>query len=232
MPALQAEQSKDAAIESCSLITAMIARQFGNPHGVLGHLVGRVMARGNGEFNRWVVQQLAMHTPHDVRRVVEIGPGPGIGLEEALRRFPQAAVWGIDLSKEMLYQSHRRNLGDAESGRLTLLQGDTSSLAGLAPLDLVYAVHVLYFWRQPEIELAQVRCALALGGALGLGYRLRKDMPSISQRDFARAGYRLYDDERELVSLLANAGFRAIEHHLEDGERNAPGGRLVIALNV
>jgi quercetin dioxygenase-like cupin family protein len=36
----------------------MLARHFGRPRGLLGRLVGRLMARFNGDFNRWVVEEL------------------------------------------------------------------------------------------------------------------------------------------------------------------------------
>lgn len=96
-------------------------------------------------------------------RIAELGPGPGIGLQEAIRTFPDAWVWGVDLSREMLGQSRRRNRAYIASERLTLLHGDTASLADLPPLDLVLAVHVLYFWHQPEVELARIRDALRPG---------------------------------------------------------------------
>src|SRR6266508_1557128 len=73
-----------------------VARQFGNPRGVLGWLVGRGMARSNADFSRWTVLQIEQHLKQSPRRIVEIGPGPGIGLEELLRRFPEAQVCGVD----------------------------------------------------------------------------------------------------------------------------------------
>jgi S-adenosylmethionine-diacylgycerolhomoserine-N-methlytransferase len=78
-------------------------------------------------------------------RIVELGPGPGIGLQETLKLFPQAQVWGIDLSTEMLSQSRKRNLAAVKANRLSLIEGHTTSPAQLAPVDIVLADHVLYF---------------------------------------------------------------------------------------
>jgi hypothetical protein len=49
-----------------------IARQFGLPSGPLGRAVGRLLARTNAAFNRWLVAQVAaaVPTPH---AVVELG---------------------------------------------------------------------------------------------------------------------------------------------------------------
>ncbi len=48
-----------------------VARQFGNPRGVLGWLVGRGMARSNADFSRWTVLQLEHHLKQPPRRIVE-----------------------------------------------------------------------------------------------------------------------------------------------------------------
>ena len=148
---------------------SMLASHFGRPRGLLGRLVGRMMARFNGDFNRWVVEELGKECKDQPARIVELGPGPGVGLEAALRVFPQARVWGVDPSREMLSQSRKRNLGDAESGRLTLLEGSVESLADLVPIDIVMANHVIYFWHQLPAELAQLHGFLRPGGLLAIG---------------------------------------------------------------
>jgi hypothetical protein len=47
----------------------------------------------------------------------------------------------------------------------------------LAPVDLVAANHVLYFWREPEQVLSMIRECLVPGGSIALGYQLRQNMP-------------------------------------------------------
>ena len=163
-------------------------------------------------------------------RIVELGPGPGVGLAEALRVFPEAQFWGIDLSREMLDQCRRRNLADVKSGRLHLLQGDTVSLVDLAPVDVVVAVHVLYFWHRPEVDLARIHDALTPGGVIALGYRLRQHMPRISQVSFPKEGHLLYDSDAEVSALLDEAGFRSIEHRVVDDRPDAPTGHLATAI--
>ncbi|HEX5121453.1 MAG TPA: SAM-dependent methyltransferase, partial [Pseudonocardiaceae bacterium] len=79
-----------------------LAQQFGHPSGLLGAIVGRGMAKGNAALSRWVVEQAAAHHEPPVRRVAELGPGPGVGLEALLAQFPDAQVWGVDRSSVML----------------------------------------------------------------------------------------------------------------------------------
>jgi len=206
---------------------SIFARQFGRPRGLLGRLVGRGMARGNADFNRWFVHEISSLSSNDVRRIVELGPGPGIGLQETLRAFPEARVWGVDPSPEMLAQARKRNVEHIRSGRLTLLEGDVASLEGLAPLDIVLAAHVLYFWHRPDAELSRLRSAVRPGGMLALGYQLRPNMPPMAQRNFPKEGHLLYDSDTQLTELLEGAGFQDVRF-LVMGPSEAPHGRLAL----
>jgi len=186
------------------------------------------MARSNGDFSRWTVLQIEQHLNQPPRRIVEIGPGPGIGLEELLRRFPEAQVWGIDRSSEMLRQARGRNRGAAEAGRLSLVRGDVSAIRDLPSVDLVAANHVLYFWREPEQVLTTIRECLGPGGTIALGYQLRQSMPGLAQKQFPRESFRLYDSEREVEALLESTGFVGISHYIK-GSADRVQGRLALA---
>ena len=39
------------------------ARQFAGPSGLVGHLVTRLLARGNASVNRWLVREIAAAVP-------------------------------------------------------------------------------------------------------------------------------------------------------------------------
>jgi hypothetical protein len=103
-----------------------------------------------------------------------------------------------------------------------------SALEALAPLDVVLAVHLIYFWHQPGVELARLRAALSPGGKLAIGYRLRKDMPGVSQRQFPAEGHRLYDSDEEVVGLFREAGFEDIQNAQEPTSGQGSAGRLVM----
>lgn len=206
----------------------MIASHFGRPRGPIGRLVGRLMAHSNGDFNRWVVDELEKQYRDQPARIVELGPGPGVGLEAALRTYPRARIWGVDPSREMLSQSRKRNLSNAKSGRLSLLEGDVASLASLAPIDIVMATHVLYFWHQPSAVFAQLHGFLRPGGLLALGFQLRQNMPKPSQTNFPKLGHLLYDSDDAVTRLLKEAGFRSV-NVLIKGSPAAPDGRLALA---
>jgi trans-aconitate methyltransferase len=183
----------------------------------------------NGGFNTWVVHSLReRRDPNAVTRVVELGSGPGVGLGCLLDAFPLAQVWGVDPSSTMLGQARRHNVPAVRAGRLQLVHGDTSTALTLAPLDLIVAVHVLYFWPDPVQELTRLRAALAPNGTLALGYQLRPHMPQTAQSQFARAGHRLYDSVDEIRQLLADAGFADVDVAVK-GPADSPHGHLALA---
>ncbi len=207
---------------------SMVAKHFAHPRGPIGRIVGRIMARFNGDFNRWVVGELQEQRHDQPSRIVELGPGPGVGLEALLHGFPDARVWGVDPSAPMLAQSRRRNRAAVVAGRLALIEGDAASLDALSPIDIVIATHVLYFWHEPAAELARVREALGSGGMLALGYQLRHNMPKPAQVNFPKHGHLLYDSEDAVAGLLRDAGFTSVRGSVK-GPSDSPQGRLAIA---
>jgi hypothetical protein len=48
---------------------------------------------------------------------------------------------------------------------------------------------------------------LAPGGTVAIGYKLRSNMPKISQRNFPKEGFRLFDSDGEISAVLDQAGF-------------------------
>ncbi|QIG42410.1 methyltransferase domain-containing protein [Nocardioides anomalus] len=205
-----------------------LAQQFGRPSGVLGAVVGRGMAKGNAALSRWVVDRVAAHLGRAPERIAELGPGPGVGLEALLATFPDAQVWGVDISSVMLSQSRKRNRAAVEAGRLTLLEGGVDAVRACAPADLVMANHVLYFWTDPVADLVALRSFLRPGGVLALGYQLRPHMPAMAQKRFPAAGHRLYETEEDVTSVAVAGGFTSVVHEVE-GTREAPEGRIMLA---
>jgi trans-aconitate methyltransferase len=202
---------------------SVMARQFGGPSGIVGWLVTRGLERGNAELNRRVVSTVSSAVTHPTR-VVEIGCGPGVGLNALLSAYPQAQVIGVDRSDVVLAAARRRNKEALGQGRLTLVEGDVSSAGRYQPIDVAIAVHVLYFWPEPVDQLRLILSMLAPGGTLAIGYELRSNMPKISQRNFPKEGFRLFDSDDEVSAVFDQAGFRNPALTVFD-----TGGRVAIA---
>ncbi len=73
--------------------------QFTNPHGLIGHLVGFIMAFENRERNRWALSLLNI-LPTD--GLLEIGFGPGWAIQHASRIAVAGWVAGVDRSATMV----------------------------------------------------------------------------------------------------------------------------------
>jgi SAM-dependent methyltransferase len=200
---------------------SVVARQLGRPRGLLGRIVGRGLARNNADFNRWLVREIRGLGLHDVKRIVELGPGPGVGLQETLRAFPDALVWGVDPSPEMVSQSRKRNRAEVDDGRLVMVEGGVEALEGLAPVDLVLAVHVLYFWPQPAAEMGSIHSALRSGGWLGLGYQLRPNMPPDRAEELPESGAPAVRQRRPGVSSHGRCRLQEREVRRQRRERSA-----------
>lgn len=206
----------------------VMARQFGRPAGPIGHLVTRMLARGNGGFNRWIVDELSSSVPAP-STVIELGCGPGIALQHLLTTYRDANVVGIDRSPVVLRSAERRNADAVSTGRLRLVSGDVGTAGAYGPADLIVACHVLYFWTQPVVELQAIRRALTPTGHLALGYQLRQNMPRVSQDAFPAEGYILYDSDEQLAAVLQEAGFAHPDVHVW-GDPDRPMGRLALAI--
>jgi SAM-dependent methyltransferase len=204
----------------------VIGKQFGSPSGLLGRVAAHLMARNNAAFNQQLVRCLA-ESASSPSVVAEVGFGPGIGLQALLDTFPAARVLGADPSAAVLRAAEQRNRTALHSGRLRLFTGDAGSLSDDAPIDLVVAVHVVYFWPDPIGSLRQIRGLLSDSGRVALGYQLRQHMPLLAQRDFPAEGHVLYESDDAVKDVLARAGF-APQDVVVLGDADSPLGRILV----
>jgi SAM-dependent methyltransferase len=205
----------------------VIGKQFGMPTGLLGRIAARFMARNNRDFNEQLVKVAAARTARP-RVVAELGFGPGVGLAALLDAFPDAQVLGADPSPAVLSEAQARNREAVDSGRLRLLTGDARSLGDHSPIDLIVAVHVLYFWHNPAESLCQVNEVLSRDGRLVLGYQLKQHMPPAAQRDFPKEGHILYESDDAVRDVLLEAGLTPQEVTVL-GSPESPLGRVLTA---
>jgi len=150
---------------------ARLYAQFGRPQGLLGWIAGKLMAArsGNRIRNRWTVELLDIR-PDD--RVLEVGYGPGLGVEAALAKAPRGLVVGFDHSCVMHGQARRRNQRAVELGGLLLRTGGLEDAPGLGlTFDRAFCVNVAQFWPDPDAAITSLRSLLKPGGRLALTYQ-------------------------------------------------------------
>jgi SAM-dependent methyltransferase len=83
----------------------IMENMFCAPKGALGRLGGQLMSQDRW-LPAWVLDLLEIH-PLD--SVLEVGSGPGLGLQLAAARAYQGKVAGVDPSETMLEMASQRN---------------------------------------------------------------------------------------------------------------------------
>ena len=178
--------------------------QFLRPHGFRGRAAGWVMAtRGsNRERNIWAVGLLDVQ-PDD--RVLEIGFGPGIAIQEFARRATNGLVVGVDHSEVMVRQARKRNAAAVRAGRVDLRLGSAEALPRFdAPFDKILAVNSLLFWDDPVARLKELHDRLRPGGQIAIVYQPRG--PGSTNEVAARTG-------QEIAAHFTEVGFTEV--HVE-----------------
>jgi SAM-dependent methyltransferase len=183
--------------------------QYRRPFGEVGHRVGEEMARDHLPENLWTIAQLDLE-PND--RVMEVGFGPGVGVEEVLKRVPSGFVAGVDFSETMVREASRRNAEAIQAGRADLRYGEAEALPFEdASFDKAFSVHSIYFWSRPDLAFRELHRVLKPGGLLVITM-LSKDRwppnPPGSALEYGKLECRPYYGG-EVERMMSDAGFRA-----------------------
>jgi ubiquinone/menaquinone biosynthesis C-methylase UbiE len=173
----------------------MIDSQFARPRGMLGRVVGRMMARRNATLTRRTIA--ALHLRGD-ETVVEIGPGPGVGLLLLAESLPHGQVIGAEPSPAMRAQASSRTRLHGDRIRLLDATADSLKLPA-ASVDAVCAINSAQLWQPLHSSLAVIHDLLRPGGTLALGLTENAVLPG-----GGRVG-RSYDTS--LLPHLHEAGF-------------------------
>lgn len=174
-----------------------IRRQFGHPAGVLGWLVGHVMAIKNRSRGEWVVSLLELESTD---RVLEIGFGPGVDVRRARRLVTSGLIAGVDPSHEMLRQARRRNADTRE--RIDLRLGSAVALPfGDSHFDKVFASNSVQFWPDLDTGLVELHRVLRPGGRVVI---------SIQPRSKGATADTTVEWGRRIVQAMIANGFTAV----------------------
>ena len=182
--------------------------QFAQPEGMLGRLVGRVMAAENARANRLVVDRLAVG-PGD--RVLEIGCGPGTALAYAARSGP-SLIAGIDPSAVMVAQARRRLRRAGGATRVDIRQGRAEELPyPSGAFTRILTVHSLHHWDDLVAGVGEVARVLAPGGVAAIADR--RERPGAHRDPHARGASAGDLEALRAVVLAAGPAEVRIEEH-------------------
>ncbi len=179
-----------------------LTSQFACPTGLLGVIVGRLMAVKNSKMNKFAVEMLDVQ-PDD--QTLEIGFGHGRTIRMIAERAKAGFVAGVDLSDVMVRQAAKYNLDLIVSGRAEVCQGSVADLPyECGRFTKVLAVNNYQFWPNAELSLGEMRRVMREGGLLVICLRMH------STERFALAPGFTEDEVADVAGLVRWVGFRDI----------------------
>jgi ubiquinone/menaquinone biosynthesis C-methylase UbiE len=165
-----------------------VAAQFGKPSGFLGILAGFIMANrsSNRERIEWGISLLDIQ-PAD--HVLEIGFGPGVGIQIMCDLVTNGIVYGIDHSELMVRKASERNKKATESGKAKLMLASVANLPSFDhPIDKVIDINTFQFWDDPVNSLQEIKKVMTPHGIIAIVHQPRK--PGATDQDSTAAGDR------------------------------------------
>jgi ubiquinone/menaquinone biosynthesis C-methylase UbiE len=150
------------------VLERILMRMFGRPTGALGRLGGIIMARTNAAFASSVIGLLDVQ-PSD--KVLEVGFGPGVGIQLLAGSAPAGRVAGVDYSREMVEQAKARNAETIESGLVDVRHGSVANLPfEHGAFDMVLAINSMQVWPDVMAGLREIKRVIRSGGRVALGF--------------------------------------------------------------
>jgi len=133
------------------------------------------MARMNRSIAARAIALLDVQ-PHD--SVLEIGFGPGVGIELLARVVSSGRVAGVDDSEEMVEQARVRNAEAIKHGRVALWRGSVESLPfENDTFDKALAINSMQVWPDAVAGLRETWRVMKPDGRVVLGFTSHSGQP-------------------------------------------------------
>ena len=138
--------------------------QFRNPTGEEGRLVLEDMNEHHRSLTEWALSEMP-----DIRcrKILDIGCGGGMLISILAKMFPEAEIYGVDVSEESVAMTERTNRGIISRGRCHISLDSVSDLPFAAGMfDLVTAFETYFFWPDLENDMRKAASLVAENGCM------------------------------------------------------------------
>lgn len=179
-----------------------LAAQLCQPSGLFGKFImADSLNKHNEKMNHFAVERLDIQ-PTD--KVLDIGFGGGVTIEEMLKTIDTGKIYGVDFSQVMVEQAKHKFKPEIESDKVSIEFGDVKQLPFTeCTFNKICTVNTIYFWDEPLANLKEIKRVLKSDGKLVIGIRSADKMKELPVTQY---NFRLYNPEA-VKDLLVKAGF-------------------------
>src|SRR5215216_4865550 len=192
------------------MLRKFVASQFKKPTGLFGIFTSNMMVKNNQKNYDKLIKDLDLQ-PHN--KLLEIGYGPGVGVQMIAKLCPTCTIHGIDFSKLMYKRASKYNKQYIDTGRAQLLYGDFLKASLDNNYDKVFCLNVVYFWNDLTSPFEKVLSLLKKGGAFHI-YMANEN--TLVEKRAPDSVFNKYSIEQVRDALKA-AGFDYVEYYTEKG---------------
>ncbi len=190
-------------------VPELIGRHSRLPHGPVGRVVARMMARTTSASIPWTLDLLGLDATH---RVADLGFGRGDSLAALLDRVPDGHVAGIEMSETMLRVARRRFASSVRDGHLGLhhtVDGRTGPV-GEGSFDRAVTLNTIYITEHPATLFGDLHALLVPGGRVAVTFPERS---GFSQFPPAKTEGFFLHELADLEQAMVDAGFGDVTVH-------------------
>ena len=181
-----------------------IAKQLRKPEGDFGSKVAKFMNESNAQMNLKSIELLNLQT-NDY--ILEIGMGNGFFVKDIFSQNENIKYTGLDYSSQMVIESKKINHSFMEARKANFLHSRADNLPFKeSNFDKIFTVNTIYFWKEPSIELSEIKRILKPNAEFIISIRSKKFMELFS---FSKHNFILYS-EKELTDLLEKNQFSIV----------------------
>lgn len=183
--------------------TEYIGAQFGNPRGIIGKLCCLIM----NTINKPMYKAITSYTiANNNAKILDIGFGNGY-LVKQLYRKTGAAIYGIDISNDMLKNAVKKNKKAVKNKKVNLSIGNCCELNFQDNMfDIVTSVNTIYFWDDTLNGLSEICRSLKEGGVF---YNAVYTKEWLQKLAYTKKGFQFFETT-DYVNLGKRAGFSKV----------------------
>lgn len=182
-----------------------LAKQLGNPEGIIGIEVAKMMNATNIGMTKHTIESLNLDV-NDV--VLELGHGNCGHLSFLMNQSENLKYFGLEISELMQQEAIKSNSNYIENNSANFrLYNGTEIPFDDTSFDKIFTVNTLYFWQNPDSLLNEIHRVLKPNGIFALTFA---DKSFMEKLPFTSFGFNLYSI-KDVEELLQKNHFKIIE---------------------